>query len=155
MDLNKSIRRNTSCASAIFSPSSPTPSLSNRARAVSIFPIVIGDFCQRVKWALQYISTSAPHEASRVCRKRTCGTRIFVKTGVENLIDEKPYSQFSYPIVNRLLLRELLRVINSDSNHPDSAHLVTRDCNPELFNKVDHFLRIFCLVKEACRQFLL
>ena len=40
---------------------------------------------------------------------KTCGTGRFVNTGVnlKDTIDEEPYSQFSYLIVYRLLLREL------------------------------------------------
>ena len=35
------------------------------------------------------------------------------------------------------------------------AHLIVHDCGPELVNEVDYFLRIFRLVKESCRLFLL
>jgi len=36
-----------------------------------------------------------------------------------------------------------------------SAHSIVHDCSPELFNKAYHFLRIFRLVKESGRLFLL
>ena len=42
----------------------------------------------------------------------------------------------------------------SGLSHAVSAHLIVHDCGPELFDEVDHFLRIFRLVKEPC-NFLL
>ena len=48
-----------------------------------------------------------PRAVPGVCQRMTCGTRCFVNAAVEGTINDGTYSQFSDPIVHRLLLREL------------------------------------------------
>ena len=98
-----------------------------------------------------------PHEAAGAHQRRTCRTGHSVNTGVAGVINEKSHSKLSYPIVHRLLLRELFRRCQLwfTPALQASAHPIVHDCSPELFNKADHLLRIFRLVKESCRLFLL
>ena len=46
------------------------------------------------------------------------------------------------------------RVSSGSGFHIVSAHLVVRNCSPELLNEADHFLGIFSLVKEPRGFFL-
>ena len=105
--MSKSARRVDSCVLVTPPPSFRTQILSNRAKAVSIFPFVIGDLCQRMRLASQQGGITIPRGVSEVCQRKTGRTGCSVSSGVEGMIDEKPYSQFADPIVHGLLLREL------------------------------------------------
>ena len=91
-DMNKSARRIDSCASTRSSLFSPKPNLSNRARAVSIFLFVVGDFFLRVRWVLRWVRVIIPRAASRPSQRKTCGIGRFVNGGAEHIVDEQPYS---------------------------------------------------------------
>lgn len=67
----------------------------------------------------------------------------FVNNGVQDMVDEKSYSQFSDLFVNRLLLRDLPTRINSDSHRIAPAHLIAHNRGPEFLDKVGHFFGIF------------
>ena len=87
-DMNKSARRIDSCASTRSSLSSPKPNLSNRAKAVSIFLFVVGDFCLRVRWVLRWVRVIIPRAASRPSQRKTCGVGRFVNGRAEHIVDE-------------------------------------------------------------------
>jgi len=100
-DVKNSARR---IESATPLSSSLDPSRLNRAKAASIFLFVTGDFWPRIRQVFRQMDVIVPGAVPRVSQRKTCGNGRFVNTGVEDMIGEKSYSQFSYPVVYRLLL---------------------------------------------------
>ena len=83
----------------------------------------------------------------------TSGTGCFVNTGAEDMT-EPLHSIFRFDCTSTVVVRSTT-CVNSGSYHMGSTHLIIHDCSPELVNEIDYFLRIFRLVKESCRLFLL